>query len=92
MACIVFSVSAVFSSGRASDSRELPDLYQRSRLTRNPWPGAHDVPINATMLSIVSACIMQGTESINGTASYRVPIGLLIVLLAGMLACLSNHS
>ncbi|KAF4211712.1 hypothetical protein CNMCM6805_001991 [Aspergillus fumigatiaffinis] len=37
---------------------------------------------------LVVACIDQGTESINSAASYRVPMGLLIVLPAMMLVCL----
>jgi sugar porter (SP) family MFS transporter len=36
----------------------------------------------------IGACINEGTEGINSAASYRIPMGLLIVLPAAMLLCL----
>lgn len=36
----------------------------------------------------IGACVNQGTESIDNTASYRIPMGLLIVLPAAMLILL----
>jgi len=41
-----------------------------------------------SVAQFLGACVNQGTKDINGTASYRLPMGLLIALPLAMLLCL----
>ncbi len=55
-------------------------VYWRGGAIADKGPGAHDVSVLAELLAAYCCGITQGTEGVQSSLSYKIPMGGLIVL------------